>query len=890
LNRSCSHQTTRKEKKLNTKTKIAAISTILTLILGGTMILLPIASAHDPPWEIPTYAYINVAPNPVGVGQQVIVVFWLDKVYADAHGTNDYRFHNFELTITKPDGTTEEKTFDTVWDSTSSQYTLCTPTQEGTYTFDFTFPGQDVNDYSHSPTSSYINDTYLPSSTSTTLTVQAEPIAGALGSSPLPSEYWTRPIYGENTEWWSISSNWLGSGSPGNTANPGVYPGDAVGPQTSHIMWTKSLQSGGVVGGDNFEVQGDTFFEGSAYRARFANPIILDGMLYYTEPISFAGVPGGFGAGAAYGPTNCVDLRTGQVIWSKQLIAPSFGYIYNMQTSNYHGVWAPILIATSGGGGFGPASSTTWIGYDADTGNWLFNATDVPAGATAMGPSGEYLTYVMANAGTTADPDWRLCQWNSSKLGTGGPGVINAQTIGGLSGIIDASTSVCYDWNISIPWRNTMTSSVTVVKAFYNDVLLCYNGSLPSFGSIFGAASFDPYTYFAVNLNASKGAVGSVLWRNTINPPAGGITVTAGKADPTTGVFVEGYQETMQWIGYSLRTGEKLWGPTASQTAFDYYGSAFATTLTSELAYGNLYSSSYGGILYCYDLTTGNLLWTYGNGGEGNSTYAGFNTPYGVYPTFIYAIGNGVIYTLTTEHSVGTPIYGGSLARAINATDGDEIWTLSNFGSSRTYAIADGFATLFNGYDNQIYSVGRGPSQTTVSAPNIAVAYGQSVVISGTVTDISSGTTQDEQVARFPNGVPVASDAIMKDWMGYVYQQKTMPSNFTGVEVVINVLDSNGNYYEIGRTTSSSNGYYSFAYTPEIPGTFNVYACFEGSAAYYGSHAETSFVIEPAPEATPTPTPTLAPMTDAYVLGMGAVAVIAIVAIGLILILMLRKR
>ena len=25
------------------------------------------------------------------------------------------------------------------------------------------------------------------------------------------------------------------------------FPGDAIGPQTSHIMWTKPLQSGGVV-------------------------------------------------------------------------------------------------------------------------------------------------------------------------------------------------------------------------------------------------------------------------------------------------------------------------------------------------------------------------------------------------------------------------------------------------------------------------------------------------------------------------------------------------------------------------------------------------------------------------------------------------------------------
>ena len=32
-----------------------------------------------------------------------------------------------------------------------------------------------------------------------------------------------------------------------------------------------------------------------------------------------------------------------------------------------------------------------------------------------------------------------------------------------------------------------------------------------------------------------------------------------------------------------------------------------------------------------------------------------------------------------------------------------------------SYAMADGYNTWFNGYDNQIYVVGRGPSATTVT-------------------------------------------------------------------------------------------------------------------------------------------------------------------------------
>ena len=135
--------------------------------------------------------------------------------------------------------------------------------------------------------------------------------------------------------------------------------------------------------------------------------------------------------------------------------------------------------------------------------------------------------------------------------------------------------------------------------------------------------------------------------------------------------------------------------------------------------------------------------------------------------------------------------------------------------------------TWFNGYDDQIYVVGRGPSHLTVTAPNNAVDSGTPVVIRGTVMDISAGTTQTQQAADFPNGVPVSSDASMKDWMGYVYQQKPIPTNFTGVPVTIDVVDSNGNYRNIGTATTDATGMYSFTWTPDISGNYTVIATFQ---------------------------------------------------------------
>ena len=880
---------------VKSKTAAITIAIFLMLSMSASTMLVPTASAHGPgaggtPWSIPTFAFITVAPNPVGVGQSMTVYMWLDKVINSAAPTNDVRFHNYNLTITKPDGTKETQIFATIQDTTSSQYTHYTPDQVGNYTFTFTFPGQ-VYTYTGlyagffgpPSQSDYINDTYLASSASTALTVQQEPIPTPVSSSPMPTDYWTRPIYGLNTDWWSISSNWLGTGSPQwytETWGSNTYIPDAVGSQTSHVMWTKPLQSGGVVGGNDIPVQGAGYFEGTAYLTRFQNPIILDGKLYYNEPRGESG--------SNSGPLDCVNLQTGQLIWSRTDVPSlSFGYIYSMWTPDYHGVWPPILVAVSGGYNYftGTFLPTTWMGYDGDTGDPLFNATGVPSGTSVLGPSGETLIYVLANDGTPTNPKWYLSEWNSSKIGDW-----TIMGSGALTGTLDASAASNYDWNVSIPWMNTMTTTNTPVYAFYDDLMLCYNstnGNLPSAGTSFYAQSSAPYTWFAVQLNATKGALGSVLWRNTLQPPAGNITVLPSGADPKTGVFAELYKETMNFVGYSMTTGQKLWGPTPEPGAMDYYGNDFGGNLDGQFAYGNLYSCGFGGVMYCYNDTTGQLKWTYGNGGTGNSTNAGYYNPYGDYPTMIVAIGNGVIYTETAEHTATDPIYRGALTRAINATDGTEVWTLSCFGSSWNIAIADGFTTMFNGYDNQIYSVGRGPSAMSVAAQS----FGTSIVIRGTVTDVSAGTKQTEQAADFPNGVPVASDASMSAWMSYVYQQQPEPTNFTGVPVTISVLDSNNNYRTIGTATTDASGMYTLTWTPDIPGNYTVTATFAGTNGYWPSYSETSFAVAQAPAATATPTPTPTSVADMYfVPAVIAIIVVIIIGFAVLAILTLRKR
>jgi hypothetical protein len=230
----------------------------------------------------------------------------------------------------------------------------------------------------------------------------------------------------------------------------------------------------------------------------------------------------------------------------------------------------------------------------------------------------------------------------------------------------------------------------------------------------------------------------------------------------------------------------------------------------------------------------------------------------------------------------------------VNATDGTVIYRIDGAFRQPRWAgqagIADGIITLFNTYDNQIYSIGKGPSQTTVTVSPKVSTSGNDVLIEGTVNDISAGTFDERITPRFPTGVPAVSDDSMSEWMKYVYMQFPRPSNATGVAVLLSVVDSNGNYRTIGTTTTDADGFFSFNWTPDIDGKFTLYASFEGSSSYYPSHDVTAFSVSPAPA---TPEPSSVPpqsMADQYILPGIIAIIIAIVAVGIVLALLVTRK
>ena len=754
------------------------IALLLTISMGTSISLMPNAEAHTPPWVITPVAYAFATPTPCGVGQQGLIYGFLNYVIGGALITNDIRFENYQFIITAPDGTKQTFNFPTVFDTTSAQYFTYTPTQAGVYNITFLFPGQ-----THDFGGSYNGDYYTPANASYLWTVTDEP-ATILPQNPLPSEYWHRPLNqaqnGDNNL--AIESNWLG----GNAQSSGLmsYPlsyiqYNGAAPLTPHIMWTKPIEFGGSTGQSIHQPQQEpdvtqSFYSGMAYNIRFVNPMIVDGVLFYQKPLGYSGSGGGEVA---------VDLLTGETLWTNDDIYPTFATLFNFKTPNGYGPGGAQLWQTSG---------STWRAYNAFDGKPVWNITSVPSGTTVRlndGNIGRYLFSYNRNTKT----GW-LAFWNASRLISR-----NSDTWSPPNREFDGSSSVAISWNVTITddLTGAFNTNPSIIGVVPGEVILGASSSLATTSQ--PRPNDDPWTIWA--LSDDPNSEGALMWKKQYAAPPNNQTqmFATSPIDPTTLTFAMTIAETGQRLGYSLTTGEKLWGPLGEQPGFQYYSSREGVTYN-----GNFYVSGLGGVVFAYSMTDGKLLWSYGNGDTpDNSTNMGLNGPWGLYPQHIAVFAAGVVYTFSGEHSPTNPLYSGELTRALNATTGELLWSLLDWSgcglgnSMQSFPVADGYAAMYNCYDGQIYVVGRGPSRVTVDAPNTAVSVGVPVVVRGMVTDISAGTLQDQPSKNFPNGVPVVSDESMSDFMATVYEDQPMPSNVVGVPIVIDVLDSNGNYRNI---------------------------------------------------------------------------------------------
>jgi len=869
------------------KAETIAFSLFLIFAMVASLVALPVSAQfafYDWTGHSKSYAYIGATPNPVGVGQPTLLHFGITR---ELSITQD-GWEGLTVTVTRPDGTTEtlgpRRT-----DATGGTGIMYTPSMEGTYQLQTHFPAQWYNYSTMDIFSMAMLDIKIyyeaADSEILDLVVTSEEQEYWPGV-PLPTEYWSRPIDSQIWEWAAVSGSWLEPAGFGGKLN--ADPGNDDAPETAHILWNKPLVLGGLAGGDlgNWGT-----YTGDAYEGKFSSSLIIQGILIYNK-FDDIGTTTGFMSDVDV-PVDtwvvAVDLHTGETLWEKTLyspdgerVVPSHGQIYMWDSFNAHGTHAYLFAVTSAGF-FGMGGSPDWHAFDPLTGRWLFTLQDVPSGSRMRGEHGEILIYTVNLAG-----GYMTC-WNSSAVidaywGTtpNDPGwgswrpqgkIINAT---GTAPITSATPLGRQGYQSNVTMEKTYPGSA--YAQYYDDLVFGYYR--PDTIGMFSTISKDnpPFTLWAFDAKT-----GAKKFNITHAAPSGNVSLALGAISAEDRVVTIWCKELREHWGYSLDTGQRIWGPTPEQHYLDYLSQS------TLIAYNRFYSIGMSGIVYCYNATTGEFLWNYSAPDHlGEVLWA---NDWSIQPVF-YA--DEKIYLGQSEHSPVNPLPRGAPMVCIDAITGEEIWRADGLFRQTQWGghaiLGDSIIATMDTYDQQVYGIGKGPSATTVAAAPKVSTHGDSVIVEGMVTDISPGTEQYALTARFPHGVPAVSDANMSEWMLYVYKQLPRPADVLGVDVTITVFDPNNNVYDVATATSDADGFYSAVFTPEVPGKYTITATFCGSKAYYGSYAKTSINVEDAPVETPPPTPTPAPMTDTYVTGFGIGIIIAIVVVGLLLFFMLRRR
>jgi hypothetical protein len=839
------------------KPKFFAAVLLLVLTISCLSITIPAIKADDK-YNRTTYLLAAAEPSPIGVGQTIYLTYLIENVPPAVLPTSTPKFFYWSgitLTITLPDGTTKTVTGLSTSYAGAGTYAYV-PSQVGNYSFVASFAGQTI------PSGPNIGMVFKPS-TSQSITFEVTDEQLTMISYPLPTEYWTFPIEAQNQQWYQYAGSWLAGRFPSPSVQNAWNP-YTQGPYSAHVMWSKQWTIGGLVGGSNL-AELYQFGRWPGGSDQYFSPYIINGIMYTNLPQYYpVGGTTGAGGGAQPAGFEAIELSTGNVLWKQTLYNDSLtcAQILSYQKSTMAQGTYTTLWNTAG---------TTWRTYDPLTGNLIQTITNAASGGKiTFGPNGELMIYYINANG------W-LSLWNSTYFEC----AVAQMTGWGNGWIYDPNVvyvvpqgtynfSLGYQWNVTIP---KITGIGFTPGTLPNDMLIVQrsiaatNTSTTMLEQMAISIKPDQYTmapYNTIGSGALQTTTGNqsaqILWgpRNIttfIDNDGYERIETAGYMDDGTPIFVIYPRQTLQIDVYNALTGNKI-------CSTEPFANMFATfdgeSNNIQIADGKIYACGYDGTMNCFDPATGHLEWTYYVGD------AGLNTPYGSWPiegTYsYYTIAGDVIYMGANEHSPANPTWLGGQIWAVNKTDGTLLWKIDSIQDETQPIAAYGNQIIYlNFYDGKLYDIGKGPSKTTVSAPQTQIIAGNTITITGSVLDKSPGATQTEQAARFPNGMPCISDVSMNDWMNYVYMQKPAPTDATGVQVTISAIDPNHNYITLGTTTSDTNGNYGFTWnTPEVPGAYQIIATFSGTNSYWGS-SDTSYMsivqgatVAPTTNTTPT--------------------------------------
>jgi outer membrane protein assembly factor BamB len=827
----------------------------------------PLPLGATPSVTVSTKIFLGCSPNPIGVGQSLLINMW---GHPPTHVERGFE-NAFQLTITKADGTEVVIGPISTYQGDATSWLEYIVDQVGTWTLKADFFGMfypagyymDGAVYTEAGSGrSYLDSAYYGPSSSpeVKVTVQEQQVL-SWPPSPLPSDYWTRPVSAENRDWWPILGHYPETGVVGGgdkwPAKTNIYMSNyefvpyVQAPNSSHVVWKQQFMDGGLVGGEAGQISlTQPGLSGSGFPT-----IIYAGRAYdtYSKP----------GTGASTVTYwRCYDIRTGQLYWERPLesgeSAPTF-VEYAKQ-----GAEVPGATARAGVTPYLVSIGSRILKYDPYTGAIAINVTGPPSGVSGNTLYGYPYVLSVQNLGTSipVEERYRLINWSIEN---------NAgywRFAGGGSQLtVDNFTQRIWG-NISWPFSSLG----------YTDFEAGISVSTPSISST------GTGTAIGVRIMAANIFTGQLLWNITTDISTGRETFFSGStAVADQGKFVVRMNDGPIYA-WDLQTGNLAW-----KNDISYYPWGALGPYDVASAYGLYFTADYSGVR-AIDYDTGETVWTY------KAVAPPFESPYSWNDTQTYSwhsgmqVADGKFFSYNIEHTPTQPITRGWGLHCLNATTGELLWNITlgqGVPGSRSFqgAIADGYLAITDEYDGYMYVFGKGKSATTVTAPDVVVSKGTGVVIKGTVLDMSPAQI----------GTPCVSKESMATQMEYLHMQHPIDGfwhdrQMTGVPVSLTAIDSNGNSVDIGTaTTSAYYGTFEMAWTPPEEGTYKIVASFAGDDSYGSSAASTAVSVGPAPTTQETPEIVVPDYTMTITFAAIAIIVAVVLAVA-VAVLLLRKR
>ena len=825
------------------KKAIFSISLILMLAMTLMMAFVqPASGQYGVAQPEKTVGYASVAPKLIGVGQTATVNLWVMPLPTKYNYDSEWDgFFGITVTFVKPDGTKD--TFmptDGTGGYRAGQtqglgalFFFYKPDMAGNWSVSFTMPAQNVTSSPGTIPAGQGTVQFLGCTSGTAyFTVQTDIVlAGLLNGypwSPLPNPnvFWSYPINANNREWYQISGDWTGVTSTMATVNSPTqlrWQPYGSGPNTGHIVWKNQIREGGIIGGSYGSV---------SYVVGQSAIVVIDGMAYVN-------IPNTTPFGQSFGQFRCIEQSTGKVLYTAN---GTISYGTHLPGSTYQQSGTAVAV------GEAPTLLASSFGSNRPAHLWGSNTVGGVSYWNYYNPFTGVLTRQIANASAA-----RLIDGTMLAFGVG--------TIVGQTGRYvfrwNMTSVVNNQWPTGITWK--VTQPMTSWGA--NPALFAVSSDV----SVVVIGTKNQYWGF----NADTGAQ---LWNITLPYP-----ILSNEQFPLANVddFIVWDPTAATWHCYSIKTGAELWEtPSVASSPWATTWTVYRTE-TNDL--NNLYIAAPDGAMRAYSLTDGHLIWT-------STPFASTEYPNNALP-FVSTgtvMVDGKIYTYggySTSYQIN-PVSRFAMLICINATNGDTIFTLN--GGLMPDAAANGYLLANNQFDGQLYSLGKGQTQTTVTAPLTSLPAGTSALIQGFVMDMSLAA---------PN-TPAVADESMSEWMDYLHMQNATllnnPPAPKGVTVKLVAVGPNGDVIDIGTVTSNSDGLYKKTWALPSEGEYTVYATFDGSNSYYGSYAVTALSVTKAPQA-PTDGGTEVQPADNTMLLYG-ILVAVVIAIVLALIAIVRKK